>query len=460
MVEQKSIDRDEVNRLFALSESHFLDLKRVEISPSKLSESISAFANTSGGELFVGVGEKIDKAERFWNGFETMEHANGLFQVLNRMMTLGTHYSATFLSSQGDPGYVLHLIIPKAVNILYATDGNAYIRQNAQNLRVSGEDALARLRLDKGIVSFEDEVLNVAADTITNSTTTIEFILEIVPSAEPEDWMKKQNLIVNGKPIVSGVLLFSDEPQAAIPKRSAIKIYRYGTKDEEGSREQLMFNPISIEGCIYDQIAGAVVRTKELVEGIRTLTAKGLEPVSYPHETLHEIITNAVLHRDYSIPADVHVRIYDNRIEVESPGRLPGHITTENILREQSARNPKIVRLINKFPDPPNKDVGEGLKTAFEAMKKLRLKEPEITESEHSVTVHIRHTSLATPHDSVMAYLENNTEITNRIARDLTGISSENAMKNVFLRLKRLNLIEPVPGKETGGGAAWQKVMH
>jgi ATP-dependent DNA helicase RecG len=46
----------------------------------------------------------------------------------------------------------------------------------------------------------------------------------------------------------------------------------------------------------------------------------------------------------------------------------------QTALNEQSARNPKIVRLINKFPDPPNKDVGDGLNTAFEAMKKLRLR--------------------------------------------------------------------------------------
>jgi ATP-dependent DNA helicase RecG len=48
--------------------------------------------------------------------------------------------------------------------------------------------------------------------------------------------------------------------------------------------------------------------------------SSGLEEITYPDETLHEIITNAVLHRDYSVASDVHVRIYDNRIEVESPG--------------------------------------------------------------------------------------------------------------------------------------------
>lgn len=82
---------------------------------------------------------------------------------------------------------------------------------------------------------------------------------------------------------------------------------------------------------------------------------------------LHEIVTNAVLHRDYSIAADIQIRIFDNRVEIESPGRLPGHVTTANILREQFARNPKLVRIINKFPNPPNKDVGEGLNTAFES---------------------------------------------------------------------------------------------
>lgn len=285
-------------------------------------------------------------------------------------------------------------------------------------------------------------------------------MLQVVPSGEPEDWLRKQNLLNDGKPTAGGVLLFSDEPQAALAKRSAIKIYQYKTKDDEGSRETLAFDPITVEGCIYDQIKEAVKKTKEVVEKMKRLGEAGLEGVSYPDETLHEIMTNAVLHRDYSIAADVHVRVYDNRIEIESPGRLPGHITLENILSEQSARNPKIVRLINKFPDPPNKDVGEGLNTAFEAMKKLRLKEPVIEQREHSVVVNIRHQPLASAQDTVMEYLRQNDEITNMIARDLTGIRSENSMKNVFLALKEREMIEPVPGKEIGPKSAWRKTVR
>jgi ATP-dependent DNA helicase RecG len=111
--------------------------------------------------------------------------------------------------------------------------------------------------------------------------------------------------------------------------------------------------------------------------------------------------------------------------------------------------------LINKFPDPPNKDVGEGLNTAFEAMKRLRLKEPEIEERENSVVVHIAHAPLVSPEDTVMQYLETHDAITNSIGRDLTGIRSENSMKEVFYRLNKRQLIERVPGKR-GNASAWR----
>lgn len=143
-------------------------------------------------------------------------------------------------------------------------------------------------------------------------------------------------------------------------------------------------------------------------------------------------------------------------MEVQSPGKIPGHVTKENILDEQAARNPRLVRLINKFPNPPNKDVGEGLNTAFQAMKALRLKAPEIEETDTSVIVHIRHSPLASPQDAVMSYLANHDEVTNSIARELTGIRSENSMKDVFLSLFRRRLIERVPNKN-GNKAAWQK---
>jgi ATP-dependent DNA helicase RecG len=184
-----------------------------------------------------------------------------------------------------------------------------------------------------------------------------------------------------------------------------------------------------------------------MIEGIRLMGPSGMEDVSYPEVTLHEIITNAVLHRDYSISDDIHVRIFDNRIEVASPGRLPAHITQENILRERFARNGSLVRWINKFPDPPNKDVGEGLRTAFDAMRSLKLKPPEISETDNAVVVAIRHERLASPEEMILEYLQSHDEISNAVVRELAGIGSENRVKHIFIRMIKAGELEAIPGR-------------
>lgn len=114
-----------------------------------------------------------------------------------------------------------------------------------------------------------------------------------------------------------------------------------------------------------------------------------------------------------------------------------------------------MVRLINKFPNPPNKDVGEGLNTAFSAMREMKLKPPSIVQSGGYVKVVLKHEPLATPEEVILEYLKNNDEITNRIARDLCFIGSENKMKGILQRLVKRNLVELVPGT-TRYSAAYQ----
>ncbi len=457
-LEVVEIGGSERDRLLTLEESHFCDLKAAEIAPKKLARSISAFANSSGGDLYIGIAEQefFGSKSRFWKGFSDQEAANGHLQSLEQLFPLGAEYSYEFLRAPGSNGLVLHIAVQKTSQIARAHDKRIYVRRGAQNLEVKGEAALERLRLDKGVESFEKQTVDVDLESVSESEILARFVREVIPASTPGKFLTKQLLIKAKKPVVGAVLLFSDEPQAALPKRSGVKIYRYKTTAVEGTRETLAAVPISVEGPVYELIKQSVAMTVAMVEGIKKLGPTGLEQVRYPQLTLHEIVTNSILHRDYSIASDVQIRVFDNRIEIESPGLLPGHVTTENILSEQFARNGQVVRLINKFPDPPNKDVGEGLNTAFKEMQKLRLKPPEIRETENSVLVIIKHDPLASPGEAVMDYLANHDSITNRIARELTGIASENTMKEVFYRLAKAGLIERVKGKK-GAAAAWQK---
>lgn len=460
MIQTIEITDLQKEKILLLSENHFNDLKSKDIAPASLTKTISAFSNSVGGDLYIGIDEnEVDGQKiRTWRGFQDEEEANGHIQIFEKLFPIGDYYSYTFLSNPYSPGLILQASIKKTLHIVKASNSNIYKRRSAQNLKLTTDAELKRLELDKGLASFEDITLNIPLEVVTDSLIIYEFMIEVVPTIEPFPWLKKQILIRENHPTVASVLLFSDIPQAALPKQSGIKIYRYKTKAEEGTRETLVFNPISIEGPIYNQVYEAVKTTKKIIEEEKVLRETGLEDLQYPDKALHEIVTNAVLHRDYSLASDIHIRIFDNRVEVLSPGSLPGHVTEANILNEQFARNGNLVRLVNKFPNPPNKDVGEGLNTAFNEISDLRLKKPIIQELENAVLVTISHEPLASPEKIVMEYLETHDEIHNSTARELTGVRTPDSMKSVFYKMQEKGLIEmnPDPTKK-GRNSTWIK---
>lgn len=438
-----SIAAEDTSQLLGQVESHFLDFKSIDIQPAKLTKTISAFANADGGELILGIEDEPRKIK----GFSDVEDANGHIQAFEKLFPLGHGYTYEFLNVDDPEGYLFRVEVEKSHEVVYASDKKAYLRRGAQNLPQTDSVSLNRLKQNKGITSFETELVNVELEVIVSSEASTNFIENVVPTTTAESWLVKQRLIRDGRPTVAGVVLFADEPQACLPKRCGLKIYRYQTAQDEGERDFLAFNPITIEGCAYKVIYDAVRKTTEIIEGVQVMTPKGLKAARYPGQALHEIVTNAVLHRDYSVPDDIHIRIFDNRVEIQSPGLLPAHITPKNIFEERFSRNGTLVRLINKFPDAPNKDVGEGLNTTAEAMKKVQLVAPVIEQRGMNVVVSLKHESLASPETLIMEYLKTHKSITNKQARQLANVGSENAMKHILRRMVDSGELSVVKGK-------------
>ena len=443
-IDVTSVSAEEAAALGSQAEGHFYDRKSCRIRPASLTKVIASFANADGGELHIGIED-----DGTWAGFAVVEDANGHLQAFEDLFPLGQYYQYEFLELPGS-GFVLHVHVHKHPQVVRASDGAAYIRRGAQKIKCTTDDSIRRLELNKGISSFESETVAVEPEWLYDSDVYLNFIGDLAPAADPTRWLRKQLLIRQDKPTVAAVLLFAEEPQVALPKRCAIKVSRFATSGAQG-RAAMVGDPLTIEGCLYEQIYAAVQTTKDLVESEKMLEDGVLQEISYPEVTLHEIITNAVIHRDYSIADDIHIRVFDNRVEVESPGVLAGHVTVDNILDERFARNGNVVRLINKFKNPPNKDIGEGLNTAFNAMSEIRLKVPKVIQKSHSVVVDIRHERLAAPEDMVLEFLSGHDSISNKEARDLCAIKEDYRMYPVLKRLRDQGLIEVVPGTARGG---------
>jgi len=143
VVEISAAERD---KIMALAEGHFADLKDIRITPSKLTRTLSALSNAEGGEVYIGIREDVNTRTRSWNGFNVPEDANSHIQVFEQLFPLGDGYEYTFLRTATEPGHVLKVEVAKNRDVKTASDGVVYLRRGAQNLPVTAEEALTRLR--------------------------------------------------------------------------------------------------------------------------------------------------------------------------------------------------------------------------------------------------------------------------------------------------------------------------
>lgn len=458
-MKERVVSAAEIKDFGQRDESYFFDNKASGISGKSVQKIAVAFANADGGEFVVGIKDRKDEPnpEERWDGLATIEDLNFVFQNLVETQPQIPHQVELLKGTDG--AVAARIYVEKSESVHRTSAGKVYVRKGAQSLPVTSNEDIRALYYAKGESSYEDTIVaSAAAEDIFETNEMRSFLDDYSPATDPIDFTINQNLVDRRsyEPLTVGVLLFSDNPVPLLPRRCGIKITRYETDLEIPEREHLK-DQHTIEGPLYRQIHLAAEKITEMMEAVRVMSATGLVAAKYPPETIWEILVNAVIHRDYSISDDIHVLVFNNRIEIISPGRLPGYVTVDNILDSRFSRNSKIVRTLNKYKDAPNRDMGEGLNTAFQRMEEFQLEKPRITEKHNTVCVVIPHTPLASPQERVMEYLEVNDTIKNRQGREITGIKSENTMKRVFYDLRDKDMIEPVYSENGNRIVAWKK---
>ena len=245
-IEVFEITDAQVQEILSLPYGHFHDIKAKEIKPSKLTRTICAFANANGGEFYVARTRGRMPTHTGGRDNSSLKMRTSMFNVLENLLPLGEDYIYSFLLNSNDTGYVLQVVVKKAKSVVKANDDVPCISRGAQNLPVDTPQKYEILKRNKGITTFETQGVPTDLTNVTNYNTVIDFMLRVVPFSEPQDWLKKQELISEEKPTVAGVVLFADVPQAILPKRTGMKIYRYKTSASEGIAETLVETPMSI----------------------------------------------------------------------------------------------------------------------------------------------------------------------------------------------------------------------
>jgi ATP-dependent DNA helicase RecG len=263
---------------------------------------------------------------------------------------------------------------------------------------------------------------------------------------------------VNGviQPRRAAVLLFADEPGsllASLDSRADVRVMVYDGKPvSTGATPNLRKPAKTIRGPLIDQIDATVrLVLDELAQGL-TLSNSGFKTLhAYPARVVKEAIVNAVIHRDYRLNRDIFVRIFDDRVEVESPGLLPGNITPVNIARVGSkARNPLIASNLREFPVAPNIDAGEGVRMMFSEMALAELYPPQYRQNTEtaveSVTVTLFNLKRPTAWDEVSDWIDRYGSIANADVVQIAGVDTLKASK-ILTAWREQGLLVPVPGR-------------
>ena len=229
----------------------------------------------------------------------------------------------------------------------------------------------------------------------------------------------------------AAAVLFAREPRDFIRGAAVQLVRRSGVGPGPGpsaAREECSGPLVETVDCCL-RFIGRHTRQFEAVAGVRRETLP-----EYPQAALREAVVNALAHRDYSLDgATVDVTVWDDRIEVRSPGPLPGHITVDNMRDEHYSRNPRIMRVLKTMRLV--EEYGEGVDRMYREMESRLLEPPLFEATSSSVTVTLRNRCLVDVEDQVwLTLLGQQDHLTTNERRTLVAVRRNGAVTPRELR--------------------------
>ena len=378
-----------IDDLLLWPESSRFECKRLagKLAPTLIS--VVALANTEGGIIALGF-EDPDKAKGRARVYGIQENPTNWDELRRQLQSRITEPNLLPCSPveigctlrNGTKGSVVFLKIEKSNRIHSIVDDGTWVRLEKGNKELTANE-INELCFSRGTISVEAQLEPIELELLDTNywkqyashrrlTRPIADALRYIGLARPD----AQGTL---HPTRAAVLLFAEEPSGLLGGKAAVRVFHYrGNRIQTDPHTNLLKPPKTISGPIIRQIQDTTdYVVNQLASGVQ-MGPLGFEVVqSYPIRVIKEAITNALIHRDYRLSADVHIRIFSDRIEVESPGLLVGPVTAVNIgTIGTHARNAILVNHLRDFPIPPNLDAGEGVRMMFGTMEAVGLYPP------------------------------------------------------------------------------------
>ncbi|MFM0877456.1 ATP-binding protein [Streptococcus suis] len=372
-------------------ENQYLDRKSARKKPSELLKHLIAFANADGGQLVIGIED--EKQENIITGFKDgRAYPIDDFKKIDREMR-ETPLDLSFeeipvINHKGEEDFILVISVELSSNrVIAAPNDDVYLRQGDESVKLSYEQR-TQLSYDKGQRFFEDEFVPDASLEDIDETIVQDFKSHFdLSERSTEEILKARRFLVNGKLTKAAILLFGKYPSAFFPQ-ARVRFQRFdGTDMGTGSS----FNVIK-EVTFDDALPTLVIKVRDFIRTqlreFQYLDDNGQFQIlpEYPEFAWFEGVVNAVTHRDYSVYGD-HIRVlmFDDRLEIHSPGKLPNIVTVENIKHERFSRNPRIARTLTEFGWV--REMNEGVKRIYSEMESAFLHEPKFSEPGNKVVL-------------------------------------------------------------------------
>jgi ATP-dependent DNA helicase RecG len=372
-------------RLVGLPEDQWLERKSSRIAPRDLADVLIGFANADGGIVIIGLSDgKIEGT----NG--NLKRRNAQFQANIDFCAPPVRAKPCLIDCiDSDSQENELLVIEVEPSDLVHANGKdeVFLRVGDENRKLSFAQR-RELLFDKGQVSFEAGPSGASLDLVDQPLLR-EYAIA-VGAPDPTRLLRARGLATDDKLMIAGCLLFAESPQAFLPE-AFIRVLRYrGRERGTGARQQLV-EDVKLEGPIPTQLQAAREQVKRLQPTRRALGDGGtFEDVPLvPGDAWLEGIVNAAVHRSYSMVGDhIRVEIFDDRIEISSPGRFPGLVDLNHPLEmTRFARNPRIARVCADLS--LGQELGEGIRRMFEEMRQAGLTDPIYTQTSGSVELQL-----------------------------------------------------------------------